>query len=300
MAVPELSDEERPAPNDGAYGRELVVPEDMEGGHLLCQQGFVYGVFARGGYTLTSSPRVCFTTEAAPPPTRPHDGAADDHDHDGAHHDDDRPPEPPGWRPARRSSAPAPVPVQDSCRRPVPHDRLLLIGAGGALAMGGLAVAAGARRTRRAADRRRLTARAPKRSSVRKCRQMGRAPTSRALSRPGEELRCGVESWPALWGWGALVWPCWRDDARDVNRAAASPGQAAAAPASMADGGHRRRLRGRVDEHAPGRFRRREADRRRRRRRDGGARRRHPLAPDLGSAPTGRAPSSTGPWPASG
>ena len=56
--VPELSDEERPAPNDGAYARELTVPDNMEGGHLLCEQGFVYGVLSRGGYSLTSSPRV--------------------------------------------------------------------------------------------------------------------------------------------------------------------------------------------------------------------------------------------------
>src|SRR5437588_3714719 len=66
--VPEMSDEERPAPNDGAYSRELAVPADIKSGHLLCEQGFVYGVLSRGGYSQTSSPRVCFTTEAAPPP----------------------------------------------------------------------------------------------------------------------------------------------------------------------------------------------------------------------------------------
>src|SRR5918999_5935109 len=69
--VPELTDEERPAPNDGNYGRELVIPENIESGHLLCQQGFVYGNLSRGGYSLISSPRVCFTTQAAPPPPPP-------------------------------------------------------------------------------------------------------------------------------------------------------------------------------------------------------------------------------------
>src|SRR5918999_79684 len=69
--VPELTDEERPAPNDGTYGRELVVPDDIGDGHLLCQQGFVYGNLSRGGYSLISSPRVCFTTQAAPPPPPP-------------------------------------------------------------------------------------------------------------------------------------------------------------------------------------------------------------------------------------
>src|SRR5438132_12462926 len=69
--VPEMTDEERPAPNDGAYSRELNVPGDIKSGHLLCEQGFVYGVLSRGGYSQTSSPRVCFTTEAAPPPPAP-------------------------------------------------------------------------------------------------------------------------------------------------------------------------------------------------------------------------------------
>jgi hypothetical protein len=146
QAVPELSDEERPAPNDGAFGRQLVVPEDIESGHLLCQQGFVYGNLSRGGYSLISSPRVCFTTEAAPPPTT-------------------APPtttttEAPTTTttfaalPARAAAgaptpapAPAPAPVK-TLPRTGPHDRLLLLGAGAALAMGGLAVAAGARRRR--------------------------------------------------------------------------------------------------------------------------------------------------------
>src|SRR5688572_22321433 len=148
--VPELTDEERPAPNDGAYGRELAVPDDIEGGHLLCQQGFVYGMFARGGYTLTSSPRVCFTTEAAPPPTTTTT-------------------EPPTTTttaaptttttaaPVRVAAgepvvapATAPAPVR-TLPKTGPGDRLLLISAGGALAAGGLAVAAGARRRRRTA-----------------------------------------------------------------------------------------------------------------------------------------------------
>jgi hypothetical protein len=152
VAVPELTDEERPAPNDGAFSRELVVPADIEGGRLLCQQGFVYGNLSRGGYSLISSPRVCFTTEAAPPPP---------------------PPPPPTTAPpttvtteaptttttaaalpARVAAgvptpapAPAPAPVK-TLPRTGPHDRLLLLGAGTALAMGGAAVAAGARRRR--------------------------------------------------------------------------------------------------------------------------------------------------------
>jgi hypothetical protein len=58
VPVPELTDEERPAPNDGSYNRELVIPADIEGGRLLCQQGFVYGNLSRGGYSLISSPRA--------------------------------------------------------------------------------------------------------------------------------------------------------------------------------------------------------------------------------------------------
>ncbi|MDQ1518421.1 MAG: hypothetical protein QOE80_4251 [Actinomycetota bacterium] len=146
--VPELTDEERPAPNDGAYDRQLAVPTDIGSGHLLCEQGFVYGVLSRGGYSQTSSPRVCFTTEAAPPP----------------------PPAPttttappttttteaptttttaPVVRAAAGVAAPAPEPV-NTLPRTGPHEGLLLA-AGSALAVGGLAWAAGARRRRAAA-----------------------------------------------------------------------------------------------------------------------------------------------------
>jgi LPXTG-motif cell wall-anchored protein len=150
-AVPELSDEERPAPNDGTYGRELVVPKDIESGHLLCEQGFVYGNLSRGGYSLISSPRVCFTTQAAPPPPPP-------------------PPPPPATAPPTTTTTAAPttttteVPARAAAGVPAPpppapapkkelpktgpHDRLLLLGGGAALAMGGLGVAAGARRRR--------------------------------------------------------------------------------------------------------------------------------------------------------
>jgi hypothetical protein len=149
--VPELSDEQRPAPNDGAYDRELAVPADIGGGHLLCEQGFVYGVLSRGGYSQTSSPRVCFTTEAAPPPPTtttappttttttappPAPVAAAS-------------PPPPRVAAAAPVVAPAPAPVR-TLPRTGPHDRLLLLGAGAALAAGGLAVAAGARRRRAA------------------------------------------------------------------------------------------------------------------------------------------------------
>jgi hypothetical protein len=150
-AVPDLTDEERPAPNDGAYGRELVVPEDIGAGHLLCQQGFVYGNLSRGGYSQISSRRVCFTTEAAPPPPPPTT-------------------EPPttttteaptttttvAVAPVRAAAgvpapAPAPAPVK-TLPRTGPHDRALLFSAGSALALGGLGLAAGARRRRRAAQ----------------------------------------------------------------------------------------------------------------------------------------------------
>jgi LPXTG-motif cell wall-anchored protein len=149
VPVPELTDEERPAPNDGAFDRELAVPDDMESGHLLCQQGFVYGMFARGGYTLTSSPRVCFTTEAAPPPPPPTTTTTE-------------PPtttttEPPTTTtteaPSRVAAAapeapePAPVPVR-TLPKTGPGDRLLLLAAGAALAIGGFGVAAGARKRR--------------------------------------------------------------------------------------------------------------------------------------------------------
>jgi LPXTG-motif cell wall-anchored protein len=151
VPAPELTDEERPAPNDGAYGRELAVPDDIDSGHLLCQQGFVYGMFARGGYTRTSSPRVCFTTEAAPPPPPPPPPTTTT-----------EPPtttttEPPTTTtteaPPRVAAAapeapePAPVPVR-TLPKTGPGDRVLLIAAGGALALGGLGVAAGARKRR--------------------------------------------------------------------------------------------------------------------------------------------------------
>jgi hypothetical protein len=141
--VPEMTDEERPAPNDGAYSRELSVPADIKSGHLLCEQGFVYGVLSRGGYSQTSSPRVCFTTEAAPPPpttttTEPPTTTTT---------------EPPtttttaAVAPARAAAGvPVPPPVPQTLPRTGPHDRPLLLGAGAALALGGMSVAAGARR----------------------------------------------------------------------------------------------------------------------------------------------------------
>ena len=164
--VPGLSDEERPSPNDGAYDRELDVPDDMAPGHLLCEQGFVFGVLSRGGYSLTSSPRVCFTTEAAPPPPTTTTTAP--------------PPTtttaPPTTTtttvPVVRAAAgfptpppPKPAPVR-TLPRTGPHDRLLLLAAGAALAAGGFSVAAGARkrgllRTATDAPTRGTTARRP-------------------------------------------------------------------------------------------------------------------------------------------
>ncbi len=143
--APDLSAEEQPADNDGAYDRELAIPGDMEGGHLLCEQGFVYGVLSRGGYSQTSSPRVCFTTEAAPPPpttttTEPPTTTTTEAPPTTA---------PPAVRASQGVPAPAPAPARAPAKtlpRTGPHDRLLLLGAGAALALGGLAVAAGARR----------------------------------------------------------------------------------------------------------------------------------------------------------
>ena len=143
--VPEMTDEERPAPNDGAYSRELTVPENMPGGHLLCEQGFAYGDLSRGGYSLISSPRVCFTTEAAPPPPPPVVVAAPTTTTTAA------PTTTTTAAPAPRAAAgvpvaaPAPEPVK-VLPRTGHHDRLHLLGAGAALAMGGLAMAAGARK----------------------------------------------------------------------------------------------------------------------------------------------------------
>jgi hypothetical protein len=144
QAVPELSDEERPAPNDGAFGRELVVPEDIESGRLLCQQGFVYGNLSRGGYSLISSPRVCFTTEAAPPPPPPTTAPPTTTTTEAPTTTTTAQPL---ARVAAGEPAPAPAPAPaKTLPRTGPHDRLLLLGAGAALAMGGLAVALGARR----------------------------------------------------------------------------------------------------------------------------------------------------------
>jgi LPXTG-motif cell wall-anchored protein len=146
--VPELTDEERPAPNDGAYSRELVVPEDIEGGRLLCEQGFAYGNLSRGGYSLISSPRVCFTTEAAPPPPPPPAAAAETTTTTEAPTTTTTAlPPPPRAAAGAPVAAPAPAPApKKELPKTGPHDRLLLLGAGAALAMGGLALAAGARR----------------------------------------------------------------------------------------------------------------------------------------------------------
>jgi hypothetical protein len=146
--VPELTDEERPAPNDGAYDRELQVPADIGAGHLLCEQGFVYGVLSRGGYSQTSSPRVCFTTEALPPPPPPTTTTTE-----APTTTTTAAPTTTTTQPAVRAAAgvatPAPAPVK-TLPRTGPHDRLLLLGAGAALAVGGLAWGAGARRRRAA------------------------------------------------------------------------------------------------------------------------------------------------------
>jgi hypothetical protein len=147
-AVPELSDEERPAPNDGAFDRELALPKDIKGGLLVCEQGFVYGNLSRGGYSLISSPRVCFTTEEAPPPPPPPTTAPPTTTTTEA------PTTTTTALPARVAAGvpappPAPAPLK-TLPRTGPHDRLLLLGAGMALAMGGLGVAAGTRRRRAA------------------------------------------------------------------------------------------------------------------------------------------------------
>ena len=147
VPVPELTHEERPAPNDGAYDRLLLVPEDIRSGRLLCQQGFVYGMFSRGGYTLTSSPRVCFTTQAAPPP--PTTTTTEPPTTTTTEAPTTTTTEPQVARVAAHAPEPAPAPAPAPARtlpRTGPHDRLLVLGAGLALAMGGLAVAAGARR----------------------------------------------------------------------------------------------------------------------------------------------------------
>ena len=148
--VPQLSAEERPSPNDGTYERELAVPADIDAGHLLCEQGFVFGLLSRGGYSQTSSPRVCFTTEAAPPPPPPPTTAPPSTTTTA-------PPTTTTTAPAVRSAAGAPAPPPPAPPAPArvlprtgPHDRLLLPGAGAALAAGGLGVAAGARRRRAA------------------------------------------------------------------------------------------------------------------------------------------------------
>jgi hypothetical protein len=146
-AVPELSDEERPSPNNGAYDRELNVPVDIGAGHLLCEQGFVFGVLSRGGYSQTSSPRVCFTTATAPPPptttTAPPPTTTT------------APPTTTTTAAPKRAAAGAPTPAPAVAPAPVqtlprtgPHGRLLVLGGGVALAAGGLGIGAGARRRR--------------------------------------------------------------------------------------------------------------------------------------------------------
>ena len=149
--VPELSDEERPSPNDGSYQRELNVPADIGAGHLLCEQGFVYGVLSRGGYSLTSSPRVCFTTENPPPPPTTTTTAPPTTTTTAA-------PTTTTIAPVARAAAgvpapaPAPAPVK-TLPRTGPHSRLLLLGAGAALAAGGAAVAAGGRCRRKSVSK---------------------------------------------------------------------------------------------------------------------------------------------------
>jgi hypothetical protein len=149
--VPELTDEERPTLNDGAHDRELVVPKNIESGLLLCQQGFVYGNLSRGGYSQISSPRVCFTTQAAAPPPPPPTPTTEPPTTTTTAAPTTTTTAPPA--PARVAGevavAPAPAPAK-ALPRTGSGDRLLVGAAGAALAVGGLGVAAGARRRRAA------------------------------------------------------------------------------------------------------------------------------------------------------
>ena len=140
--VPELTAEERPSPNDGAYDRELSVPADIESGHLLCEQGFVYGVLSRGGYSRTSSPRVCFTTEAAPPPPPPPTTTTMAPTTTTTAAPTTTTTQVPVVRAAQGVPVATPMPVK-TLPRTGPHNRDLLFGAGLALALGGIGVALG-------------------------------------------------------------------------------------------------------------------------------------------------------------
>ena len=163
--APDLSAEEAPTANDGAWDYRLHVPDDIKPGCDICAEGFLTGDAAGVGPSDVRSDRYCFMSgRPVPPPPAP---------------PVTRPPAPPATEspaPATTTpSAPARIPTQVggiTAGQPVPPltpapapaarpaaelprtgsagSRSGTAGAGLALSLGGLAVMGGAgRRTRR-------------------------------------------------------------------------------------------------------------------------------------------------------
>jgi hypothetical protein len=91
---PDLSAEEAPTANDGAWDSTLHVPENIKPGCDICAEGFLAGDAAGGGPLELRSDRYCFLSgRPVPPPPAP---------------PVTRPPAPP------TRSAPAPMPVSST------------------------------------------------------------------------------------------------------------------------------------------------------------------------------------------
>jgi hypothetical protein len=162
---PDLSRQERPTANDGAFEYRLHVPDNIKPDCDICVQGFLAGMGADGGREQVGSNEQCFMSGPPAPPETPKPPAT-------------RPPTP-ATTPTTAARTPAEVPAEvagSNLSRPAPAPALAptpapapevapiaelprtgpsvaqvgTAGGGLTLALGGLAVIGGAgRRTRR-------------------------------------------------------------------------------------------------------------------------------------------------------
>jgi hypothetical protein len=65
---PDLSGEERPSANDGAYEYRLHVPDNIKAGCDICVQGFLSGMAGDGGPEQVGSNEQCFMSGPAGAP----------------------------------------------------------------------------------------------------------------------------------------------------------------------------------------------------------------------------------------
>ena len=171
--VPQLSVEQRNAPNDGRFLHRYVVPADLPAGSKVCDRGFVSGGMTGDTFSRHKSKEVCFTvkpplpaTVPAPltpapltpapltpaPPDRPAEPVPDASRATlGAPETPEPTPAPPLQAAPAVTPAPPAPPAPRSPLQPVlpqtgGRGRPLLVAAGADLAFAGLALIAGARR----------------------------------------------------------------------------------------------------------------------------------------------------------